>query len=206
MCGRYALKQNLAKICALFGISTSLEGFKPRYNAAPDAKLPIIIKNRLGLGSWGWPVQDGVKPIINIRSETVHEKAMFMRAWNAGQRCLVPTSGFYEWDSSSQPFFVEAPDAPLSAFCGVWSRDWDNDVRFAILTQAALAHLAPIHPRMPVIVTPENGNAWLRGARFPASPTLDVFPVGKGVNVASNDGPELLDRMAAAPQGNLFMA
>lgn len=206
MCGRYVLQQNLAEICAAFGVSTALKGLEASWNAAPESKRPIIVKNRLGEAQWGWPVSDDMKPVINIRSETAAEKAMFSRAWQAGQRCVVPASGFYEWDASGQPFFAHAPDAPLMGFCGLWTRDFDAGVRFGILTRAALPHLAPIHPRMPVTIAPQAAQDWLKGGNWPQMPLLRVYPVGRGVNTIANNSPSLLDALAAAPQGNLFQA
>jgi putative SOS response-associated peptidase YedK len=207
MCGRYVLKANLAEICALFGLLTGLEPFQPRYNAGPDMRLPIIIRNRLGEARWGWPAPAmGIKPIINIRSETAGAKPLFMRDWQAGHRCLVPASGFYEWDGSGQPFFAGAPEAPLIGFCGLWTRDETDAPRFAILTREALPHLAPIHPRMPLIATPDTANAWLAEGTIPNPPALEVYPVSHSVNTISNDNPGLLDRLSAAPQGTLFAA
>lgn len=206
MCGRYVLKQNLAEICAAFGLGTALETLAPSYNAAPETLRPIMVKNRLGHARWGWPVAEGLSPVINIRSETMADKPMFAPSVRRGQRCVVPASGFYEWDASGQPFYVESPDAPLLGLAGLWVRDPDHSVRFAILTRAALTHLAPIHPRMPVTLTPQNVHLWIADGIMPEPPTLAPYPVDPGVNVVANDSAALLDRLAAAPQGNLFAA
>ena len=130
---------------------------------------------------------------------------MFARDWRMGRRCIIPASGFYEWDSSGQPYYVHAPDAPLIGFAGVWTRDETMQARFGILTRAALPHLAAIHPRMPLTLTPADAQGWMQDAVYPAPPTLNVYPVSRGVNGAGNNQPGLLDALAAAPQGNLFM-
>lgn len=206
MCGRYVLKQNLAEICRLFGVQTALTALSPHYNAGPGTKRPVIIKDRLGEALWNWPAGDDMKPVINIRSETAAQKAMFARDWDMNRRCIIPASGFYEWDASGQPFYVEAQDAEMIGFCGLWTRDENMDAHFAILTRAALPHLAPVHPRMPVTIVPEQAKGWIERAQMPAPPVLDIFPVGKAVNLVANNAPALLDAMAAAPQGNLFAA
>lgn len=206
MCGRYVLTQNLAEICAAFMAQTALPGLTPTYNAHPESKRPIIIKDRVGDVAWGWPVVPGMPPIINVRSETMAEKPMFARDVAAGRRCIVPASGFYEWDSAGQPFYVHAPDAGLLGLCGIWTRGADDTPRFAIATRAAAAKLAPIHPRMPLTATLQSARDWLQSGAFPDVPALDVYPVGTKVNMVANDGPDLLDPLPAAPQGNLFAA
>lgn len=145
-----------------------------------------------------------MKPLVNIRSETASQKGMFARDWQMGRRCIVPASGFYEWDASGQPFYVESKDSPLIGFAGLWTRDSQAQPHFAILTRAALPQLAHIHPRMPVTLTPQTAQAWMRNSALPALPALDVYPVSKAVNITANNSPALLDALAAAPQGHLF--
>ena len=206
MCGRYVLTQNLAEICAAFMATSNLPGFAAHYNIAPESRRPIVVKDRLGEGTWGWPVAPTYSPVINIRSEGMADKPMFARSVEMGRRCVIPASGFYEWDNDGQPFYVHAPDAPLLGLCGLWTKDENDAVRFGIVTRAALPHLAPVHPRMPLIMEPAQAKDWLTVGKLPEPPTLEIYPVGKGVNVATNDGPALIDAMAGAPQGNLFMA
>lgn len=206
MCGRYVRKQNLAEICAAFGIGTLLSELNPAYNIGPGRDCAVIVKDRLGMISWSWPTQDDTKPLINIRSETACDKPTFKDAWQKGRRCLIPASGFYEWDSSGQPFYVEDKNAPHIAFCALWTRDWQAKPCFAILTCAALSKLAPIHPRMPLTATPDSAHAWLENAHLPPAPAFYATPISRAVNTISNDNPDLLDPLQAAPQGNLFMA
>jgi putative SOS response-associated peptidase YedK len=53
---------------------------------------------------WAKDKSIGVKT-INARAETVATAPAFREAWRA-RRCLIPTSGFYEW--------VKAPDVAPS--------------------------------------------------------------------------------------------
>lgn len=206
MCGRYVLTQNLAEICAAFLATSGLSGIAPHYNIAPESKQVIVVRDRVGEGVWGWPVAPTYSPVINIRSEGMAEKPMFARSVEMGRRCVIPASGFYEWDNDGQPFYVHAPDAPLLGLCGLWTKDEDDMVRFGIVTRAALPHLAPVHPRMPAVLRPDGAKTWLEQGQLPEMPGLEIYPVGKGVNSATNDNAALLDPMAGAPQGNLFMA
>lgn len=205
MCGRYAIRQTLAEICATFGTSTALADFPPSYNAAPESARVLIARERAGTGIWGWPVAAGLSPVINIRCESAADKPMFAASWRAGRRCIAPASGFYEWDADGQPFYVNSPDVPLMGLCGLWTRDPDHSVRFAVLTQAAIPTLAAIHPRMPVIATPGAARAWLAEGALPPLPALRFHPVSRAVNDARADSPDLVME-CAAPQGSLFAA
>lgn len=205
MCGRYVLTQSLAEICAAFNVTTALSARAPQYNIAPESRQLIVVKDRAGEGVWGWPVAPTYSPVINIRSEGMADKPMFAQAVAMGRRCLVPASGFYEWDNDGQPFYVHSPDAPLIALAGLWTKDDQNAVRFGIVTRAALPHLAPVHPRMPLTLTPEHAKAWLESGALPEPPSLSLYPVARDVNVATNDSPVLIEPFEA-PQGNLLMA
>jgi putative SOS response-associated peptidase YedK len=72
-----------------------------------------------------------------------------------------------------------------------------------IVTTAANARLAAIHPRMPVILEPDDWQRWLDGATPPtalrallrpaAEGLLTAYAVSPTVNSVRNNGPELLD-------------
>ena len=55
---------------------------------------------------WGLPGFRGRQQIINARAETVTEKPMFRRSV-AFQRCVIPATGFYEWDSAKHKYFFQ---------------------------------------------------------------------------------------------------
>lgn len=79
--------------------------FELQYNAAPMQKLPVIVGNprsvewfRWGLiPAWAKDASIGNK-LINARSETILEKPSFRSAFKS-RRCIVPSNGFYEWQS-----------------------------------------------------------------------------------------------------------
>lgn len=52
---------------------------------------------------WGLPGFRGRQQIINARAETVTEKPMFRRGI-AFQRCVIPATGFYEWDAAKHKY------------------------------------------------------------------------------------------------------
>ena len=74
-----------------------------------------------------------------------------------------------------------------------------RDVGVRDLTTAANATLAPLHDRMPALLSPRAADAWLaRGDAGLLAPAPDsrlaAREVSPLVNAVANDGPELLER------------
>ena len=104
--------------------------------------------------------------LINARSETLMEKPSFRSAYK-NRRCLIPATGFFEWqqtESGKQPYHIHFPDNRLFAFAGLWEH-WENEhetiYSCTIITTAANSIIAPLHQRMPVIISPEHYALWL---------------------------------------------
>ncbi|MFD3514235.1 SOS response-associated peptidase [Streptomyces sp. NPDC058657] len=77
------------------------------------------------------------------------------------------------------------------------------------------ASLAEIHPRMPLVLTPDKWAAWLdpaltdpqeaRELLVPPAPGLvRAYPVGTAVSNVRNNGPELVGELAGPEVGTLF--
>jgi putative SOS response-associated peptidase YedK len=148
--------------------------------------------------------------MFNARSETVAEKPSFRAAF-AQRRCLVPASGYYEWQERTggkQPYFIYPEDASPLAFAGLWETRKDSDVRtftFSILTTAARGDLAAIHDRQPVMLRADERDAWmdadasaddLRAVMASPAPAMATRPVGKAVGNIRNDDPSLVTAVA----------
>ena len=193
MCGRYAFFAPPHKLKDLFGTENILD-LPPRYNAAPQQDLPVIVHNRMGLARWGFG------EIINARSETAAAKPLFRESWEKRRRCLIPADGFYEW-KDRQPYFIHRADNECLALAGLWTKT-GNTVNFVILTRAADDTIMSVHDRMPVILRPDQAAEWFAaddaGAHrliAQASGAGLVFhAVGKDVGSAANDSAALISR------------
>src|SRR5205823_6547824 len=85
------------------------------------------------------------------------------------RRCLIPASGFYEWQRQDrgrkQSYAIVRKDGQPFAFAGLWEQ-WTAPGGEAIesctiLTTAANALVQPIHERMPVILPQREYDRWL---------------------------------------------
>ena len=107
---------------------------------------------------WGLPGFRGRQQIINARAETVTEKPMFRRSI-AFQRCVIPATGFYEWDAAKHKYFFQMPGQPLY-LAGIYDNISGVNC-FIILTTAPNDSVAPIHDRMPLLLSHEQVRPWL---------------------------------------------
>jgi putative SOS response-associated peptidase YedK len=214
MCGRFTLFEPDQVLAREFGVS----GFppnSPRYNIAPSQPVAAVRAGPAGRGRelallrWGlipsWAKDPAIgNRLINARAETAREKPSFRSAFKR-HRCLIPASGFYEWqrrERGKQPHYIRRRDGKVFAFAGLWDRwespDGDGIETCTILTTAANAVLAPIHDRMPVILPPAEYARWLDPslqdpdslasllAPFPPEDLL-AFPVSPRVNAPAVD-------------------
>ena len=110
---------------------------------------------------WGYHLPDG-KRIINARSETVAQKAMFADGIRQ-RRCLIPAQHYYEWekaDGRKVKYAIEPEGSDGFFLAGIYRMEAGKTV-FTILTRDAAERIAFIHERMPVILPNEAAMDWL---------------------------------------------
>lgn len=227
MCGRFALVTPRSRIAErYFDFHKPVDDGPARYNVAPGTAITTIHADPDNEGGvmfdashWGfrprWVTDEKAPQPINAKSETVASSRYFREAF-AHRRCLIPASGWYEWqrtEKAKQPYYITAvdpdPDEVLF-FAGIWSpANRDNaQTCCAILTQPAAQSLAFVHDRQPVVLDPECRHAWLdpalteraaiRAAVRPLDPArLRTYPVSTRVNRVANDDEALVQPMEA---------
>ncbi|AOT68822.1 SOS response-associated peptidase [Geosporobacter ferrireducens] len=175
MCGRYYLAAKLRDLMEWYGIESTDIDYVPRYNIAPTQYAPVILggeKRILKLFRWGlvpsWSKDLGVgQKMINARSETLSEKPSFREAFKK-RRCIVPASGFYEWNKAESkriPYRFYVPNRPILSMAGLWdiwrSETGENTYSFTIITTEPNETIKPYHHRMAVLLEPDEENLWL---------------------------------------------
>ena len=224
MCGRFVSTKTPQQLADYFSVDElAVEQVTPNYNVAPTQSVLVVTENEehrrsLEAHHWGLvpPWAKDVKignRMINARAETVAEKPAFKKAF-AVRRCLIPADGFYEWKKSKdgttkQPYFIHPTGEPVFALAGIWERWRDPETdewmrSCAIIVGEANTVIAPIHDRMPVVLSREHWDAWLDpengdvedlGKLLVPAPAKAVtaYPVRTQVNSPRNNVPENLD-------------
>jgi putative SOS response-associated peptidase YedK len=173
MCNRYSLK-SLDALKAFYEelADCAADDWTPRYNVALTSRMPVITKRAkptLEAMHFGFkfPARTpGEKPMLlaNARAETALAKPGFRDA-ALHRRCLVPADGFYEWEKSGTtrlPHYFSLKSGRPFFFAGLWEPARDGTpAAFCIVTTTANALLQPIHERIPVMLGPNSGPAWL---------------------------------------------
>lgn len=229
MCGRFFSTLPVEELARIFGTSNPLPNYPARYNVAPTQPVLAVRFNpatgqrsldplRWGLvPHWAKDLSIGAR-CINARAESVDRTPSFRDAF-ARRRCLIPASGFYEWQKTAtgkQPYAVKPMDEPLFAFAGLWENWRDREAgeegewirSCTIVTTTANALLSPIHERMPVILPRASWPAWLgespasaeelKALLRPLPPErLRLHPVSPRVNNVANDDSALADPIMA---------
>jgi putative SOS response-associated peptidase YedK len=217
MCGRFALYTDPNKLAEMFSASLKYD-IELSYNIAPSLAIPALIA--VGQERWivplrwglipAWVKEDTKLPLLNnAKSETIDSKPSFRSSFRQ-RRCLILADGFYEWDAKQtpkQPYFIHRKNHYPIAMAGIWDR-WATGEKAVdsccIITTSANKVVSSIHDRMPVIITPENYDAWLDGSLHDvetlnklmrnavASTLLEAHSVSTKVNKANYNNPDCI--------------
>lgn len=203
MCGRYVIAYDPQTLVTGFSL-TRIQPFDRRWNVTPQSAVPVVYETRAPAGGgagervaelmrwglvphWARDTSIGAK-LNNARSEGMADKPSFRQAVRR-RRCILPASGFYEWQPSTgadgkpakQPWYISPVDQPFFAMAGLFeawrapaaaadagAEDTEKPAQAGewlltccVITTAANALMAPIHDRMPVMLPPEHWAAWL---------------------------------------------
>jgi putative SOS response-associated peptidase YedK len=222
MCGRFALFASGEQLAERYPF-VEVPQLASRYNIAPTQRVLAVRATDKGqeaallrwglIPSWSRDAAIGNK-LLNARAETVAEKPSFRSAFKK-RRCVLPASGFYEWQKQGigrkQPYFIRPGDGGVFAFAGLWESWHDPEGEIfetcTIITTTANELMRPIHDRMPVILDPTLEGQWLdSGASGDAlhslllpyaSERMQTDPVSTWVNNVKNQGPKCLEPLRA---------
>jgi putative SOS response-associated peptidase YedK len=219
MCGRFTLTVDPGQLQEAFPWVDIPDDFLRRYNIAPSQPVAVVPNdgnNKLDFFNWGlipfWAKDPKIgSRLINARAETVAEKPSFRGSFKY-KRCLILADGFYEWhkepgSKTKIPMFIHLKNKRPFAFAGLWD-DWQSsdgsEIRTCtIITTEPNEFMKPIHNRMPVILSPESFDDWLKpGEHDPsllqsflqpyADEDMVAYTVSRAVNSPQNDSPECI--------------
>ncbi len=166
MCGRYnfIIEQSEEIQEIQEQLNASFQGKKARLGEIfPTDPVPILVGagGRISpvLGTWGFPRFDQKGVIINARAETAFEKKIF-RDSLLNRRCIIPSTGFYEWDDKKKKYLLRMEGTNALYMAGLYM-NYGNELRYVILTTDANESVKEIHNRMPLVIPKEEITAWI---------------------------------------------
>ncbi len=224
MCGRYAIYGPVSLSREAKAVVREMDSemwraldAREQYNVAPTQLAPVVVYGEGGyhlreyrwglIPSWSKDPKAAAK-MINARVETVATKPAYRSAFKK-RRCLVPASGYYEWQGDAghkQPYFIHAPDGHLLMMAALWEgwRAAEGDPwvhTFTVLTGDAGRVSSNVHDRQPVFLPPDLWGSWCEGSEGDGAAVLSQVPeaelayhaVTKAVSNPRSQGPELVE-------------
>jgi putative SOS response-associated peptidase YedK len=227
VCGRFTVKAIWAELVALYRLTIDAppHNLRPRHNVCPTDPVDVVtaeegkrelIPMRWGLVPrwWSKPLKELRVATFNARAETVETKPVFRDAFKR-TRCLIPMSGYYEWQATAggkQPWYFTAADgSPLLTAAGLWD-EWKDRASGEQIKSCTMIitepndFVAEVYDRMPVLLTKDHFAPWLSGEagtevlRPAPNDYLQRWPVSKRVNSSKADADDgtLIERVELA--------
>lgn len=177
MSKRFVLNTTIEKIKNFFSVEDEIDfNITPNYNISVGDLHPLVInesgKPEIKQAKWGLIPPDAEseragKENYNYPIEDAENNDLLSKCLQE-QRALIPASGFYKWKSTenkSTPFYVRLLSGNIMALGAVY-RLWKspsgrNVYSFALLTDEASALIEPISERKPLVIRPDDFEAWL---------------------------------------------
>ena len=193
MCGRFNVEADPLSRLLLEMVQLPHPG-PDNHNAAPTENVVVLRRGEQGpellpMRWWltpYWAKQPATTySMFNARSETVAQSRAFREPFRQ-RRCVVPVSGFYEWQraatagrqraasagkqrsatAAKQPYYLRPLEQSGLLIAGIWDRWRDPDgntdlLSFAILTTTAHPGIEFVHNRQPVMLSAADAGRWL---------------------------------------------
>ncbi|MDD1716680.1 MAG: SOS response-associated peptidase [Methanoregulaceae archaeon] len=223
MCGRFTIAMVIGLHERFRTIPPSFE-LRPRYNISPSQEVPVIVESpddsahrEIVMMKWGlvpcWATDIKIgRWIINARADSLISGPAF-RYNVQHHRCLIPATGFFEWrlvGKKKIPCYIRRKDGAFFAFAGLYD-NWKGPEAsifktFAIVTTEPNSLVAPLHNRMPAILSTWNEDTWIREGPITESDfeeilipypehELETYRVSSAVNKPDYESPELIRRI-----------
>jgi putative SOS response-associated peptidase YedK len=176
MCNLYSVQRSAAEIATHFGVSDP-----PELDIPPETKPGEsgIIVRKTGSGRvmqslhWGFP-----RPQADRDGNPLHLKPVNLIAdltnpmWDTmvqdpRYRCLIPVTAFAQPDGPRGRMtrtWFSVKDWPIFAWAGFCRSTQEWGPVYGAMTTDSNSAVAPLNPRMPVILAPHEYDRWLEGS------------------------------------------
>lgn len=215
MCGRMNISdhEGVQWLLDQLGLTLPEDKFTPKFNVSPTSAIWGLAVSRGALTlepmQWGYIppwAKEGVfkRPLFNARSETIWEKPSFKNLIRR-YRAVIPANGFYEWarkGKEKEANHITLKENPAMALGAIVQTHADGYLQCCLITTEANGDMESVHNRQPVIIQPDEMEAWLTDdnpdylnkCMLPIeNGRFDIRPVSGYVNNTRHEGPECLD-------------
>jgi len=180
MCCKFEIDRNSTKIALDYiGLPYPIIPDFPAVSVSPSESAFILSETGnsilINAAMFGFLAKDK-QLLINARQESVITKPSFSDSF-LDRRCLIPVKRFFEWDEDKIRFSFSAEQNFL-LLAGIY-KQFEDGRRFSILTTDANESMAPIHDRMPVIVSAENACDFMADRDLAVKIMRDKMPLLK---------------------------
>ncbi len=173
MCGRFEATPSIQYIIEVLKeekINIQLDYKKKEnktVNISPTESILIVLKSdqnyKLSIAKWGIKFKIDSPLIFNSRIETIKEKKYWLNLFDKN-RSLVPMSAFYEWKKEGTkkiPYRIFLPDNEMFFVPALYFLDKEKNICTSLITTTPNGFIKPIHHRMPVIFSINEGIKYL---------------------------------------------
>jgi putative SOS response-associated peptidase YedK len=170
MCGRFTRNYTWAEIAALYRLTSITSNVQPNFNVCPTDTVDVIVRGddersrlpmRWGLvpNWWKKSLKEMRVATFNARSDTIATKPMFRESFQQ-RRCLMPTSGYYEWvgtPAGKQPFYLTRADGKPLTIAAIQD-SWNNPETSERMRSCSMVigeangFVSVVHDRMPIVL------------------------------------------------------
>lgn len=214
MCGRMNISdhEGIQWLLDQLGLILPEDKFTQKYNVSPTSAIWGVLVSRTATTlepmQWGfvppWAKEGQFKrPLFNARSETIWEKPSFKNLIRR-YRGIIPINGFYEWQrrgNNKVANYITLEGAPAMGLGAIIQSHADGYSQCCLITADANEQMQDVHNRQPVVIKPEDMEAWLTDDSvdninrmmqpLPAG-VFAIKEVSDYVNNARNEGSECL--------------
>ena len=165
MCGRYLLDADYEALIERYKI---FEDFRDVYEKKIEifpsqSILALVHKGRERVMQelvWGLKIMPK-RNLINSRIETILSGDLYNRL----QPCIIPATGYYEWEKVKKQKCKITSDTGLLNMAGLYDL---NSKTVSIITTKAQASIEHVHDRMPLMIETEELENWLTSMKIKA--------------------------------------
>jgi putative SOS response-associated peptidase YedK len=161
-------------------------------------QAPVLLgSGEVVLMRWGFQ-RKNLGVVNNTRSDNL-ESPMWREAVEK-RRCLIPVASYYEWTGpkgNKQTHLFRSPENEWLWMAGIWEESSEHGRCFSMLTTEANPLVAPIHHRMPALLTKTEREDYLAGEMTIFRPAPEMLVTEPAAN-------PLVKRPSGPVQGDLF--